>query len=329
MNARCPLSSGQAPSRFPLAVLPTPLTRLRRLEAALGCGPLLVKRDDLTGFATAGNKTRALEYLLAAARADGCDVLVTGGGPGSNFCPAATLAARAAGMDCELVVWGDITGAANIALAKAAGAVLHHIGDQPRDAVDSAVAARAAELAEQGRRPYPVPRGGATAVGAAGFAAAATELTGQLDQPPAAVTLAVGSGASCAGLLAGLAIAGRQWPVLGVSVSRPPEEISSRIATLACQCARLLDGPPPQLGLLEIVDARGQGFGVPRETDRDRARLALHTEGLLLDDTYGAKAFATTLDRLPRWQPRPVVYWHTGGLVPAVAALAGIRKGAV
>ncbi|MQA12765.1 MAG: pyridoxal-phosphate dependent enzyme [Pseudonocardiaceae bacterium] len=314
--------------RFPLAVLPTPLVRAHRLEAALRCGPLLLKRDDLAGFAAAGNKTRPLEYLLGAALAEGCDVLVTGGGPGSNFCPAAALAARAAGLDCELVVWGDITAAPNIALAAAAGARLHRTGDDRRDAVDAAVEDRAAALASQGRRPYPVPRGGSTAVGAAGFAVAAAELVAQLDGPPAFVALAVGSGGSCAGLLAGLAVTGQEWPVLGISVSRPPAEISSRIAELAQQCASALGAAAPRLDLLEIVDGRGPGFGVAAEADRDRGRLALHTEGLLLDDTYGAKAFAATADRLPRRESRPVVYWHTGGLIPAVAALDSATRGA-
>ncbi len=85
------------PPRFPLAVLPTPLVRAHRLEAVLGRGRVLLKRDDLAGFAVGGNKTRPLEYLLGRALADRCDVLVTGGGPGSNFCPAAAVAARAAG----------------------------------------------------------------------------------------------------------------------------------------------------------------------------------------------------------------------------------------
>ncbi len=314
--------------RFPLALLPTPLMRAYRLEAALGCGPLLVKRDDLAGFAAAGNKARPLEYLLGAALDRGCDVLVTGGGPGSNFCPAAALAARAAGMDCELVIWGDVTAAPNVALAEAAGARLHLTGDRRRDVVDTVVDERAATLAAQGRRPYPVSRGGSTATGAAGFAAAAGELAAQLDEPPAFVALAVGSGASCAGLLAGLTASGREWPVLGISVSRPPAEVSAHIAELAGQCARLVGAAPPRLELLEIIDARGPGFGMTGDADRDRARLALHTEGLLLDDTYGAKAFAATVDRLPRPHPRPVVYWHTGGLVPVVAALGRATRGA-
>ncbi|MCA1720338.1 MAG: pyridoxal-phosphate dependent enzyme [Actinobacteria bacterium] len=307
------------PPRFPLAVLPTPLHRAHRLEAALACGPVLLKRDDLAGFAVAGNKTRPLEYLLGSALAGGADVLVTGGGPGSNFCPAAALAARAAGLDCELVVWGDVAAAPNLTLAAAAGARLLPTGNADREAVDTAVQVRAADLAAQGRYPLAVPRGGSTGLGAVGFAVAAVELADQLPAAPALVVLAVGSGGSLAGLIAGLAAAGLHWPVLGVSVSRPPDRIADRVAELALQCAELLGTPLPAPP--ELVDARGEGFGVASPRERECARLALHTEGLLLDDTYGTKALAVLVDRLRGDPGGPVVYWHTGGLVPALATL--------
>lgn len=311
------------PPRFSLAVLPTPLVRAHRLEAALRCGPVLLKRDDLAGFAAAGNKTRPLEYLVGAALAEGADVLVTGGGPGSNFCPAAALAARAAGLDCELVVWGDVAGSANLALAAAAGARLQPTGEADRDTVDTLVDSRAAELTAQGRRPYAVPRGGSTAVGAAGFAVAAVELADQLGAPPALIVLAVGSGGSVAGLVTGLAALGLAWPVLGVSVSRPLLEITDRVTELAGECAALLAAPVPPPP--ELVDARGAGFGVASPRERGCARLALHTEGLLLDDTYGAEAFTVLVDRVRADQGGPVVYWHTGGLIPAIATLTEAR----
>lgn len=310
--------------RFPLAVLPTPLVRATRLEAALGSGPLLVKRDDLIGFGAAGNKTRPLEYLLGAARAQGADVLVTGGGPGSNFCPAAALAARAAGLDCELVVWGSPAGAPNLALAVAAGARLHPTGGTDRAAVDELVEKRAAALAGEGRRPYAVPRGGSTGLGAVGFATAAAELAEQLHARavrPAAIVLPVGSGGSVAGLLAGLSSVMPEVPVVGVSVSRPLDEVGRHVLDLAGGCARLLGGPPPRPGQLRLVDGRGAGFGTASPRERERARLALHTEGYLLDETYGAEAFAVAADLALERPEGPVVWWHTGGQIPAAASL--------
>lgn len=325
------MNVGGALPREPLGVFPTPLVRAHRLERATGAGPMLIKRDDLAGFAVAGNKTRPLEFLLGAARAGDADVLVTGGGPGSNFCPAAALAARAAGLDCELVVWGD-PHSPNLALARAAGARLLPIGgtrsDSDRAAVDEQVIARAEELVRAGRRPYPVPRGGSTDLGAVGFAVAAEELAAQLadhlpDRHPELIVLAVGSGGSCAGLLAGLSACGLDIPVLGVSVSRPPGDIERTVHRLADGCARLLGHDRPTTRL-EIVDARGPGFGAATDIERGCARLALHTEGLLLDHTYGAEAFTVALERAGHGRDgaRAVLFWHTGGVVGALGAEA-------
>lgn len=307
-----------AHDRFPLGVFPTPLHRAHRLEAALRCGPVLLKRDDLAGFGVAGNKTRPLEYLLGAARAQGADVLVTAGAASSNFAPAAALAARVAGLDCELLVTGDQRDAPNLALAAASGATLIPAGAD-RGALDRLVVERAVELRAAGRRPYAVPRGGSTGLGAVGFAVAARELLDQVT--PALVVLAVGSGGSIAGLTAGFAAAGVDIPVLGVSVSRPLPDVAAHVAALAAGCAAVLGTPVPAPP--ELVDARGAGFGVASDHERACARLALHTEGLLLDDTYGAEAFAVLLDRLGRTDqaPGPVVYWHTGGLLPALTHL--------
>ena len=314
-------------TRFPLGVLPTPLVRADRLRAALGCGPLWLKRDDLTGFGVAGNKVRALEHLLGDARARGCDVLVTGGGPDSNFVAAAAQAARVAGLGCELVVWGDPRGTTNLALATAAGARIHPLGCDERERVDGEVERLGAELAQQGRRPLAVPRGGSTPVGATGFAYAAQEVVAQWVEPAApTVVIPVGSGGSVAGLLAGLAEVG--WPVLGASVSRPPEEITATVLALAAETAGLLGTPPPRAERLTVVDARGPGFGVASPADRVAADLVLRTEGVLLDDTYGAKAAAVAMEHVasdPTRPTRPTLLWLTGGLVSALTHVSELR----
>jgi D-cysteine desulfhydrase len=308
------------PPRFPLGVLPTPLVPADRLRDALGCGPLWFKRDDLTGFGVAGNKTRALEHLLGDARTREVDVLVTGGGPDSNFVAAAAQAARVAGMDCELVVWGEQRATTALALAADAGAHVRLLGDGPRDRVDAEVERVAAALATRGRRPVAVPRGGSTPVGAAGFARAAAEVVAQWGEPePPLVVIPVGSGGSTAGLLAGLAAAGADWPVLGASVSRPPEEITAAILALAGATAALAGSPAPDADLLTVVDARGPGFGLPSDADRAAADLVRRTEGVLLDDTYGAKAAAVAVAHLRAGERRPVLFWSTGGLASALA----------
>jgi len=304
--------------RFPLATLPTPLVRAR----TLGGGQLFIKRDDLTGFAGAGHKARPLEFLVGAALAGGFDTLVTGGGSGSNFCPAAAAAASAAGIGCELVLYGATPARMhpNLALALACGANVRYTGDPDRSRVDSAIAELAAELEAAGRRPYAVPRGGATAVGTVGMVVAAEELAGQLDEAsiePEAVVIASGSGTTCAGLAVGTQVAGGRWRVIGASVSRPVDQAQEEIEALSGSCASLLG---VETGPFELIDARGPGFGTASDAGERAAAVALRREGLLLDPVYTAKAFAVLLDLIEAGAG-PIVFWHTGGVLAAAAHL--------
>jgi D-cysteine desulfhydrase len=282
--------------RTPLAVLPTPLVAAPRLAAALGTGPLLVKRDDLTGFAFGGNKARLLEFLVAAAIADGAGTLLTGGAAGSNFCAATAAAARRAGLACELVIAG-------------------RTGVPDRDSVDAALPAAAHELTAAGRRPYLIPRGGATGLGAVGYALAAAELRAQLDGDDVTVVVPTGSGGTLAGLVAGHVLLGRPWTLLGCSASRPPQAAQRQVLTLARECLRLLGAEQePGPADVTVVDARGPGHGLPSPDGLVAAEQAMRTEGLMLDPVYTAKALA----RAPR--SGSVVFWHTGGVLDAVAA---------
>ena len=307
--------------RTPLAVLPTPLVPAPRLAAALGTGRLLVKRDDLTGFAFGGNKARLLEFLVAAATADGADTLLTGGAAGSNFCAAAAAAARRAGLGCELVIAGSPRppGPA-LALARSWGATVRWTGVPQRDSVDAALPAVAHELTTAGRRPYAIQRGGATGLGAVGYALAAAELDAQLDgQGDVTVVVPTGSGGTLAGLVAGHVLLGRPWTLLGASASRPPQAAARRVLTLARDCLRLLGagteaGTEPDPADVTVVDARGPGHGLPSPDGLAAAEQAMKTEGLMLDPVYTAKALAHAPPG------RPVVFWHTGGVLDAVAA---------
>ncbi len=327
--------------RFPLATLPTPLVRAERLERALGAPPLYVKRDDLTGFALAGNKARQLELLVGDALGRGRDALVTGGGQGSNFCQAAAVAARVAGLGCVLVMYGDEPASPhpNLALARASGAEIRFTGRPERESVDPALDEAAAELEAEGRRPYLVPRGGASGVGAAGYALAAAELATQLDSgriAPELVLVAAGSGGTQAGLVAGAVAWGHPWRVAGAAVSRPAAECADQVLRLARAAAALLRQPGADAGHVEarhvearhvearhveVWDARGPGYGIPSPEGERAARVAADTEGLLLDPVFTSKALAL-LPRLVHDGVRgPVVFWHTGGTPDALAHL--------
>jgi 1-aminocyclopropane-1-carboxylate deaminase/D-cysteine desulfhydrase-like pyridoxal-dependent ACC family enzyme len=310
-----------------MALLPTPLTPAPRLATALGLsGPLWVKRDDLTGFAVAGNKARQLELLVDDARARGADVLVTGGTLGSNFVQAAAAAAAWAELGCVLVLAGPPVPRAahpNLAAALAWGAEVRFTGDLDRTSVDAQLPLVAAELTGAGCRPYVMPRGGASPIGAEGYRLAVDEILAQLDGQAPVVVIAAGAGGSLAGLVAGNVALGRPLRIVGASVSRPPAEVSARVLELAGQVADRRGEPRPIESDVELVDARGPGHGLASPAGNAAAALALRAAGLVLDPVYTAKALAA----LPTAaEGQPALFWHTGGLLDAVAGLMGDRS---
>jgi 1-aminocyclopropane-1-carboxylate deaminase/D-cysteine desulfhydrase-like pyridoxal-dependent ACC family enzyme len=333
-----PAEQAGLPARVELAALPTPLVTAPRLAAAFGTGLLYVKRDDLTGFALGGNKARSLEFLIADALGRGADTLVTGGAAGSNLCVCAAAAARRAGLSCHLVIAGEPSpGPPGLSLARSWGASVSWTNAADRASVDAGLPAAAADLGRRGHRPYVMPRGGATALGAVGYALAAEELHDQLTGlgvRRACVVVAVGSGCTLGGLVAGNALLGWPWRLLGASVSRPPQEAARRVVKLARECIALLAAcgwvgrdtahraaSEVCTSCVELVDARGPGHALESEDGRHAADMALRTEGLVVDPVYTAKALAA----LRRITDEPAaVFWHTGGLLAAITAPAGI-----
>lgn len=323
-----------------LGAWPTPLVRARRLEARLHSGPLLVKRDDLSGFAFAGNKTRQLEYLLGGALSDGCEALVVGGVATSNFCAGAAVAARIAGFECHIVLPGapPAPASANLAMALDCGAHVTFSGG-PRELLDGRIRKRAAELTAGGRRAMAIPRGGASPLGVLGFFRAAVELCGQLaaaGYDRARVVIAVGSGGSIAGLYAASVSQAVQYTITGVSVSRPLTKLEPHLRELALACGDLVGVPPPDPAALELIEAAGRLHDTSDGVDaaeQHAALLALETEGLVLDPHYTARAFPTALRLLDELKDEalPVVFWHTGGAPAAISAYAlatNIKNGA-
>lgn len=312
-------------ARFPLAQLPTPLQRARRLEEALGSPPIWIKRDDLVGFALAGSKTRKLEFLVADALERGSDVLLTGGGPRSNHCQATAAAARVAGLGCRIVYYGvgPADEPTNLRLVRAFGADVVFTGDPERASVDRVLEAEAESLRAAGRSPTVIPRGGASPLGAVGYVLAAEELADQLvavGVSAATLVVANGSSGTHAGLLVGAV--GRPWRIVGAVTSRDPQESGARVVRLAEACAELLGVAAPEASSVVLRDARGPGYGDASAEAEAAAGLVARTEGIFLDPVFTAKAFATLVELIREGDAGPFVFLHTGGLGTAIDAFA-------
>ncbi|MBA3745079.1 1-aminocyclopropane-1-carboxylate deaminase/D-cysteine desulfhydrase [Sporichthya sp.] len=313
MNPHVGLS---AQPRTRLGTFPTPLHPAPRLSVELGV-EVWFKRDDLTGLGLGGNKVRALEYVLGDAERVGADTLVTGGGPASNWAMLAALAARTRGLDAVLVMYGDpVPATGNLALAELAGARVVFTGDTDRTSVDRGVADEAAKLVVDGRRPYSLGRGGATPVGALGYVAGTLELVGQLHEralEPATVWTATGSCGTQSGLVAGASWLRPGYRVVGVSVSRPVEECTARIADTAAGACALIGAPAP----VELPEVRGDqlgAYGRRSDSGADAARLVARTEGVFLDPVFAAKAMAGLISAAADSRVEgPVIFLVTGG----------------
>ncbi len=167
--------------RYPLAQLPTPLERLDRLGKVLGIPSLWIKRDDQTGLALGGNKTRKLEFLIADALAQHADVVFTAGAAQSNHCRQTAAAAVRAGIPCELILGGTPPAApnGNLLLDQLLGARIHWTARDRRLETMEELAAKARSA---GKKPYVIPYGGSNGMGAQGYVLAMKEAVVQMKE---------------------------------------------------------------------------------------------------------------------------------------------------
>lgn len=304
----------------------TPLHPMPRLSAALGGPEIWIKRDDLTGLASGGNKTRKLEFLVADAMQQGADLLITTGAPQSNHCRLTLAAAAREGLACRLLIEERVPGTYH---ADAVGnALLFDL--MGVDAVEVVPAGtdlmaemqRMAEAAEaEGRKPYLVPGGGSNALGSLGYVACAEETLQQGFEAGVAfdhVVCASGSGGTHAGLLAGLHGTNANVPLTGVSVRAEraaQEEKIWRLAQAACDLAGVAT-PVPEDAVVVRDDQVGPGYSLPTAAMTEAVRLLARTEAILLDPVYTGKAFAGLVamvrDGTLREDQR-VLFVHTGG----------------
>jgi D-cysteine desulfhydrase family pyridoxal phosphate-dependent enzyme len=308
--------------RYKLATLPTPLDELPRLSRELGVR-VLMKRDDLTGFALGGNKARKLEFLIADALAQHADILVTGGGPQSNHARMTAAAARKIGMDCQIVFFGapppDVNG--NLLLDELLGAQMLYANTEDKIELDRILVRVTDELRAQGRTPYLIPVGGSTALGCASYVLAVGELLGQLNAQHIAPDYAFITTGSCgthAGILAGMKFYNAAIPVYGITVSRVKSECEQRIPALVEKTTQLLDCQLPITNADVIVNNRyiGPGYAKITPEAREAIHLVARLEGIFLDPVYTGKTMAGLIDLVARGEiarGATIVFWHTGG----------------
>ena len=324
--------------RVRLTHLPTPLDPCPRLAAALGLGALYIKRDDLTGLAFGGNKTRHLEFTFADILQSGADTVVAGAYTQSNWCRQITAAARKHGLAVSLVLMRGVKGPdpqGNLLLDRLMGADVTVIDIESMEDIQPWLDEKARELEAAGRRPYVIaPFGIDQQVRAAlGYVDMAVELDAQLEEAgidPAHIFVA-GANNTPAGLVTGLAALGRRARVTSISPIRWQEERADDIARLATATARALDlnlaVAPADFTADETY--AGETYGLLTPEVRAAMQLAAETEGILLDPVYTGKAMAGLIDYAKRGAvgaAETAVFVHTGGL-PLIFAYAGELAG--
>jgi 1-aminocyclopropane-1-carboxylate deaminase/D-cysteine desulfhydrase-like pyridoxal-dependent ACC family enzyme len=305
---------------------PTPVEEMGRLRAALGGGPrLLVKRDDALPFGFGGNKVRKLDLVAARARSEGADTLLTIGGVQSNHARATAAAAARLGLRCVLILNGARpdrpTG--NALLDGLLGADIEYVSSRAERV--PAMRAAADRLRAQGARPFEIPLGASTPLGAMAYARAMAELVAQV-RPPDVIVHATSSGGTQAGLLAGCALLDLPTRVLGISADDPASVLGEVVDDLVSG----IDAALGTGGRLRASAPRatvddsfvGEGYGIPTPASREALEVAARTEALFLDSTYTAKAMAGLMAHVRAGRFRSdetVLFWHTGGQVGLLA----------
>jgi len=308
------------PARLQLALAPTPILRLDRFSRRLGVD-LYVKRDDLTGLLESGNKIRKLEFLVGDALEQGADTLIAGGAPQSNGCRAVAAVAARLGLRALLALQGPRPPLydGNLLLDRLLGAEVRYCGDG--EVLADAMAALAAEVREQGGRPYVIPESGANEIGALGYLECAVELAEQIHHGAPrfdSVVISAFTGGSQAGLLLGKQLAGLPGEIVGVPIAPASERVRNHVeGTMRAAIRRygFAIEVPKTVHLLE-------GDQWTNRDDVADAELGLvadvaRAEGMVLDPVYTARSFrvlVATLARDRKALGQRVCFIHTGGL---------------
>ncbi len=313
--------------RVQLAHLPTPLEHLPRLSDHLGGPDIWVKRDDCTGLATGGNKTRKLEFSMGEAVEQGADTIITVGAVQSNHVRQTAAAAARLGMQCEVLLEHRVgkpselyRTSGNVLLDRIFGANLREY-EKGTD-FDAEMERIADEVRTAGGRPYIIPGGASNSVGALGYVGCAEELLAQCGDTGITfdhAVLASGSAGTHAGFAVGLRASGSELPILGIGVNVLQPEQEAKVFDLAGETAAYI-GKPGCVTRKDIVaDCHyiGPGYGEPTAGMNEAVLMLARLEGLLFDPVYSGKALAGMIDYVREGRfakGQNIVFLHTGGV---------------
>ena len=316
--------------KFPNANLchkQTPLEPLPRLSKHLNGPSIWIKRDDCTGLATGGNKTRKLDFLIGAAIAQGADTIVTQGAIQSNHVRQTVAAACRSGLNSYVLLEHRVPethtdehymNSGNVMLDKLFGATIDY---RPAGLDMNAEAqAVAIELNQQGKNCYFIPGGGSNEIGALGYAQCAQEILEQseaLNFSPNWIIQATGSTGTQAGMVAGVHCLDSQVPVMGISVRQPKEAQINAVYKLTSLTVKLLEGKPLDKSKILVDDGYvGEGYGIPAASTLEAIQLLARHEGILVDPVYSGKGLAGLIGMIRNGdfnQSENIVFLHTGG----------------
>lgn len=321
--------------RIQLGQLPTPLEELPRLSQALHGPRLFIKRDDQTGLAGGGNKTRKLEFTVAEALREGADTLVTIGGAQSNHCRQTAAAAARCGLRCILVLRGNAPAVwnGNLLLDHLLGAQVIFSGHRTQEAVAEEVAK---EQEAAGHKPHVIPVGASNALGAVGFVAAMEELDGQLKERQLTVDRIVFASSSFgtqAGLCVGAKAIGFAGQLAAIAIDSPRDKLQIAVAEIAAATSRRLrlDLSFSPEEVVAYDGYLGAGYAIMGEPEAEAISMVARSEGILLDPVYTGRAMSGLMDLIRRGEigeDETIVFWHTGGSAALFAYADQLLAGA-
>jgi D-cysteine desulfhydrase len=311
-----------------LGFFPTPIETLPNLSKYLGGPQISIKRDDLTGLALGGNKTRKLEYIIGDAIAQGADTVITAGACQSNHCRQTAAAAAKYQLECHLLLGGKEPdrSSGNLLLDKLFGCHIHWAGKH-RKGEDVEKVTK--QLIAAGKKPYVIPYGGSNELGAIAFCHAMQELSEQSINSPrySHIVFASSSGGTQAGLMLGERMAEMNSQIVGISIDKDEinqRGLDERILMLANNTASMvsMESNFSEKDIVLNTDYIGDGYGVVGALESEAISIMAKQEGILLDPVYTGRAMGGLIDMIRNniiSSNDNVLFWHTGG-TPALFA---------